>query len=183
MAVLTLTVGWYNLETYQKDRIQVFLNPQLDPLNRGYNVTQSIIAVGSGQWTGRGLGLGTQSRLDFLPEQQTDFIFASIAEELGFFGTSLVLGLFVVFFYRLIYIMKRVRDSYAFLVATGLASIFFTQVVLNIGMNLGIAPVIGLPLPFLSAGGSSLIASLISVGLIQNLARNYLKQAPIDEMV
>jgi rod shape determining protein RodA len=78
------------------DRIQVFLNPQLDPLNRGYNVTQSIIAVGSGQWTGRGLGLGTQSRLDFLPEQQTDFIFASIAEELGFFGTSLVL--YLVFF-------------------------------------------------------------------------------------
>lgn len=182
VVMLVLVVGWFNLEPYQKDRIQVFLNPQLDPLNRGYNVSQSIIAVGSGQWLGRGLGLGTQSRLDFLPEQQTDFIFASIAEELGFFGASLVIGLFVVFFYRLIYILRRVREDYSFLVATGLISIFFIQVILNIGMNLGLTPVIGLPLPFLSAGGSSLIASLISVGMIQNLARHYLKQAPAEDI-
>ncbi|MFH1867313.1 MAG: FtsW/RodA/SpoVE family cell cycle protein [Patescibacteria group bacterium] len=178
--IVVVSVSWFALADYQKSRLQVFLDPRLDPLGQGYNVSQSIVAVGAGQWLGRGLGLGTQSQLDFLPEQQTDFIFASIAEELGLFGATLILAFFAVFFGRVIRLMRRLRDDFSLLVVGGIASVLFSQVVLNISMNMGLAPVIGLPLPFLSAGGSSLVVSLISVGMIENLARRHSDQAPFE---
>ncbi len=179
--IVLLIVGWFGLKDYQQSRIQVFLNPQLDPLGKGYNVTQSIIAVGSGQWLGRGLGLGTQSQLDFLPEQQTDFIFASIAEELGLAGASLILLLFSIFFIRVIRLMSRLRDDFSLLVTGGIVSIIFIEVFLNISMNIGLAPVIGLPLPFLSAGGSSLVMSLVMVGMLENLSKKFAKFAPYEQ--
>ncbi|MFA4936669.1 MAG: rod shape-determining protein RodA [Patescibacteria group bacterium] len=181
ISIILVIIGWFGLKDYQQSRIQVFLNPQLDPLGQGYNVTQSIIAVGSGQWLGRGLGLGTQSQLDFLPEQQTDFIFASIAEELGLVGASLVLLLFSIFFIRVIRLMRRLRDDFSLLVVGGIISIIFIQVVLNISMNIGLAPVIGLPLPFLSAGGSSLVMSMVIVGMLENLSRKFSQLAPYEQ--
>lgn len=181
LMLVVMSFTWFGLKDYQKSRVRVFLNPQLEPLGTGYNVQQSIIAIGSGQWLGRGLGLGTQSQLNFLPEQQTDFIFASIAEELGLVGAGLVLALFGVWFYRVIKLMKKMRDDFSLLVAGGITSVIFAQVVLNIGMNMGMAPVIGLPLPFLSGGGSSLVITMLAVGMLENLARRYSRQAPFEE--
>lgn len=181
LVIITLLMGWFSLKDYQRARIEVFLNPRLDPLGQGYNVTQSIIAVGAGGLTGRGLGLGTQSRLDFLPEQQTDFIFASITEELGLIGSSLILFLYFIIFLRLVRLIRRLRDDFSLLVVGGFGSLLLVQVVLNISMNIGLAPVVGLPLPFLSTGGSSLVASLIVIGMIQNLSRHYGRQAPYEQ--
>ncbi|HBV33474.1 TPA: rod shape-determining protein RodA [Patescibacteria group bacterium] len=178
LIIVVMSLTWLGLKDYQKSRLQVFLNPHLNPLGTGYNVTQSVIAVGSGQWLGRGLGLGTQSQLDFLPEQQTDFIFASVAEELGLVGAGLVLVLFGVWFARVIRLMRRLRDDFSLLVTGGIAGIVFIQVALNISMNMGMAPVIGLPLPFLSSGGSSLVITMLAVGMLENLARHYSGQAP-----
>jgi len=175
--VMAVVVGIF-LKGYQRDRIKTFLNPQSDPLGRGYNVTQSVIAVGSGSLWGRGLGLGTQSQLKFLPEQHTDFIFASIAEELGLVGSTLVLLLWVGFFARILRLVRRLRDDFAVLVAVGITSLFAVQVILNIGMNIGLAPVVGVTLPFLSFGSSSLVVSLAAVGILENLARQYGRQAP-----
>jgi rod shape determining protein RodA len=137
-----------------------------------------MVAVGAGGLWGRGLGLGTQSQLHFLPEQQTDFIFASIAEELGFLGAGLVVALWLAFFLRLAWLIRRLRDDYAVLLAIGIFTTFAVQVALNIGMNLGLAPVVGLTLPFLSFGSSSLVMSLAAVGVLQNLARTYGHMAP-----
>lgn len=171
-------IGSFFLKDYQRDRLQTFLSPQRDPLGRGYNVTQSVIAVGAGGWWGRGLGLGTQSQLRFLPEQHTDFIFASISEELGLVGAATVLALWAGFFGRVIWLMRRLRDDFAVLVSVGIFAIFASQTVLNIGMNVGLAPVVGVTLPLLSFGGSSLVASLAAVGVLQNLAKHFRSNAP-----
>lgn len=179
--VLGLT-GSFFLKGYQRDRILTFLSPQADPLGRGYNVTQSVIAVGAGEWWGRGLGLGTQSQLKFLPEQHTDFIFASIAEELGLVGGALVLALTAGFLARLVWLMRRLRDDFAVLLAVGFFIVFAVQAALNIAMNLGLAPVVGLTLPFVSYGGSSLVVSLAAVGVLENLARHFKRQAPSDAL-
>lgn len=180
LALIVVLGGSLFLKGYQRDRIQTFLSPQADPLGRGYNVAQSVVAVGAGGWWGRGLGLGTQSQLKFLPEQHTDFIFASIAEELGFVGGALVLGLLAAFLARIIWLVRRLRDDFAVLVAVGFFSLFAVQAVMNIAMNLGVAPVVGLTLPFISYGGSSLVVSLAVVGVLENLARNFKDQAPSD---
>lgn len=180
LTVVVVSLGAFMLKDYQRERLMNVVNPRRDPLGTGYNVTQSVIAVGAGEWWGRGLGLGTQSRLKFLPEQHTDFIFASVAEELGFIGGSLVIGLWVVFFLRIASLMKRLRDDFGVLLVLGIAATFAVQVVLNIGMNIGLAPVVGLPLPFMSYGGSSLMASLAAVGILLNLAHAYGRQAKID---
>ena len=140
-----------------------------DPLGKGYNVRQSIIAVGSGQIIGRGLGLGTQSQLDFLPETFTDFIFASIAETLGFLGTFLVLFFFGMLFVRIVLIMKSSRDNFGIYLIYGFGLIFFVQTVINIGMNMGILPVAGLSLPFVSYGGSFLIMCMLALGIIESI--------------
>lgn len=174
-------VGSFFLKGYQRDRIRTFLDPQADPLGRGYNITQSIVAVGSGGWWGRGFALGTQSQLHFLPEQQTDFIFASIAEDLGFVGAGLVLALWLAWFGRILWLVRRFKDDFAVLVTVGIFTIFALQVSLNIAMNMGLAPIVGLPLPFLSFGGTSMVMSLAAVGLLQNLARHYKGDAPYGE--
>lgn len=159
------TIGWFGLKDYQQDRILTFIDPGRDPLRSGYNVRQATLAIGSGQLFGRGLGLGTQSQLNFLPTQDTDFIFAVIAEELGLVGVLLLLGLFSVFLSRFMVGIGAVRDVFGSYLLAGTTMLFFFEIVLNIGGNIGILPLTGVPLPFLSFGGSALVMSMLAVGL------------------
>lgn len=167
--IVLALVGWFMLKDYQQDRILVFINPSADPLGQGYNVTQSIIAVGSGQLTGRGLGLGPQSQLNFLPEEETDFIYSVIAEELGLLGAGIVVICFGLLFFRIWYQSRKVNDNYGIYLLLLIIFQFFIQAFINIGMNIGIMPVTGIPLPFISSGGSSLISGLILIGLIEGV--------------
>jgi len=163
-------IAWlFILQGYQKERIKVFLNPDLDPLGRGYNVSQAVIAIGSGGLWGKGLTFGSQSQLRFLPESQTDFIFAVLAEELGLAGIILLLGLFAFTFYRLIKIAKNSRDNFATYLVISTIALFFIQFIVNIGGNLGLLPITGITLPFISYGGSSLVANSILIGLIESI--------------
>ncbi|OGH70165.1 MAG: rod shape-determining protein RodA [Candidatus Magasanikbacteria bacterium RIFCSPHIGHO2_02_FULL_51_14] len=155
---------------YQKDRFLTFLNPERDPLGAGYNVTQSVIAVGSGQFFGRGLGFGSQSQLHFLPEAQTDFIFSVISEELGFLGASVVLLLFFFLLSRLLRIVRASRSEFGAYVALGILLLFFAQIMLNVGGAVGLLPITGVTLPFVSYGGSSLIMNFLLVGIAQSVA-------------
>lgn len=180
LGILGTPLSWLLLKEYQKTRFLSFLNPNQDPLGVGYNVIQSTIAVGSGQLFGRGLGRGTQSRLQFLPEFRTDFIFAFIAEELGFLGGLIVLALYSVFFWLLFKLLSQVQERFAQLIIIGIMSMFFFQVVVNIGMNIGIMPITGITLPFLSYGGSSVITSLLAVGLLTSISRFGLKRKNIE---
>lgn len=163
-------LGYAALEDYQKARITSFLSPNADPLGGNYNQIQSIIAVGSGEITGRGWGRGTQSHLRFLPEQHTDFIFATFSEEFGFLGAFVVLALFGILTVRIVVIALNASDLYSHLVLIGMVLFIFSQMVVNIGMNIGVLPVAGLPLPFMSYGGSSLIANLIAIGCVESVA-------------
>lgn len=156
---------WNHLEPYQRLRLTSFLNPLSDPLKSGYNLLQSLIAVGSGQIWGRGLGHGTQSQLQFLPERHTDFIFASLAEELGLVGSLILLSLFSLLCYRLIIASLNASDRFGRLLALGVFSLITFQTFINIAMNLGLAPITGITLPLISFGGSSLVSTLISLGL------------------
>ena len=168
--VVASGLSWFFvLEDYQKNRIYTFLDPNRDPQGRGYNVIQSIIAVGSGSITGRGVGHGLQSQLKFLPERQTDFIFASTAEELGLLGSGFILSMFGVMLVRMIKAAQSARDNFGMYLALGIFIMFLTQFVINVGMNLGIVPVTGIPLPLVSYGGSSLITTLLSLGLLQSI--------------
>jgi len=174
LAVLS-TGGYFILKDYQKDRIATFINPQNDPLGSGYNVIQSIVAVGSGGVFGKGLGHGSQSQLNFLPEKHTDFIFAVISEELGLVGSGIVLFLFLVIFYRLKETAKLARDNFGYLIVAGVMAMIIVQVFINVGMNIGIAPVTGVPLPLVSYGGSSLVSVLASLGLVQSIYMKRIK--------
>lgn len=160
------------LKDYQKDRVMTFVDPQSDPLGSGYNVIQSMIAIGSGNFWGKGLGHGSQSQLNFLPEKHTDFIFAVIAEEMGFIGGALVLLLFAIIFYRLLVIADEAQDNFGKLFALGTLFMLAFHMLINVGMNMGIMPVTGIPLPFVSYGGSSLIAFLIMIGIVQSIYIN-----------
>ena len=146
-----------------------FVDPGRDPLGSGYNVTQARIAIGSGGWWGTGFCGGPQSQLRFLRIRQTDFIFSVIGEELGFFGSVFVLALYVFILYRLIRIAMLARDTYGKLIVVGIVSMLFVQSFVNLGMNLGVMPVAGIPLPFVSSGGSSLIMLLTAEGVIQSI--------------
>jgi len=157
------------LRDYQKDRILTFVGVNQDQQGARYNVTQSVVAIGSGRWFGRGLGLGPQSQLNFLPEQSTDFIFAVIAEELGYLGSMLVLGTFALLFYRIYRAIRLSRDVFTTLLLTGFLYLLFIQMFINIGMNLGLLPVTGVPLPFVSYGGSALVSNLIIIGIIESI--------------
>ncbi len=168
LAILPIFIA--NLKDYQKARLEVFFNPAADPLSTGYNVVQSTIAVGSGQLFGRGLASGTQSQLNFLPSQHTDFIYAVLNEKMGFIGGILVLALFAALLLRALYIASRAEDRYGIFVATGVVSMLLFHLVINIGMNIGLMPVTGIPLPFLSYGGTSLLISLFAVGLLESIA-------------
>ena len=167
---LTAPIIWAFLKDYQKDRLTSFLSPQEDPLGSGYNLVQSIIAVGSGGLTGKGFGRGTQSQLNFLPEQKTDFIFATMAEELGFLGVSLVLGSLGLIIYRIYVIFSRCSDSLGSLVALGVGSVIVIHAFINIGMNIGLFPVTGVTLPLLSFGGSSLLSTMLGLGLVSSIS-------------
>ena len=171
IALLSTGIGWkFFLKPFQRDRVKVFLNPSLDPRGKGYNVRQAAIAVGSGQLLGRGLGKGMQSQHRFLPERQTDFIFAASSEEIGFLGTMTLLVLYFFLFYRLLKISRSARDDLGMYAVAGVFFLFFAHVVVNICMNIGLLPVTGIPLPFLSAGGSSFIVALMALGIAQNVA-------------
>ncbi|MCC6639524.1 rod shape-determining protein RodA [Candidatus Falkowbacteria bacterium] len=168
--VLAVALLWFfGFADYQKDRIKVFLNPSLDPLGAGYNVTQSMIAVGSGQWFGTGLSFGSQSKLKFLPEAQTDFIFAVIAEQLGFVGVIVLLTLFGVIIARLLVHAPTIHESGGGLLLLGISLTLSIQIFVNIGMNMGILPVTGVTLPLVSYGGSSLVTTLLLLGIGQGV--------------
>lgn len=168
--LLSSPVFWTLLADYQKQRIISFLNPASDPLGSGYNSMQAMIAVGSGGLAGRGLGQGTQSQLAFLPERHTDFIFAALSEELGFLAGVLVILAFGFLFLRLINILRMTPDLYSKALLGGIFLTFFVQTAINIGMNLGILPITGIPLPFVSAGGSSLVSMSASLGIASSLS-------------
>lgn len=157
---------WNRLDPYQQRRLLVFLDPSTDPRASGYHLIQSQVAIGSGGILGKGFTLGSQKRLAFLPEQQTDFIFPIVAEELGFVGVSLALGLFAALFLRTIRVAVRSSTPFASLVAFGLTSAWFTHVIVNVGMTIGLMPITGIPLPFFSYGGSFMLASWLSVGIL-----------------
>ncbi len=172
IASLVVTpISWIFLKNYQKDRILSFLSPTQDPLGVGYNVIQSMIAVGSGEFAGRGLGRGTQSRLRFLPEFRTDFIFASIAEEFGFAGSVIVLILCGLLVGRSLMVINQASDKFGSLLVFGVMGMLFFQVAVNIGMNVGLLPITGITLPLLSYGRSSLLTTLISLSFIASVSR------------
>ncbi|EKE21234.1 MAG: hypothetical protein ACD_7C00304G0004 [uncultured bacterium] len=169
LGLFSLIVIWFLLADYQKNRIINFINPENDPKGSGYNVIQSMVAVGSGGLTGKGLGHGSQSQLNFLPENHTDFIFAVIVEEFGVLGSGVVIILLVIIFYRLKKIAQIAMDNLGYLIVAGSMAMFFVQVVVNIGMNIGVMPVTGIPLIFLSYGGSSLVVSFMTIGIVNNI--------------
>ena len=159
---------WQLLKDYQYRRIDTFLNPELDPLGSGYHITQSKIALGSGGWTGRGFMQGTQSRLNFLPEKHTDFIFTTLAEEFGFLGAISLLGLYALIILFCIFSAIANRDRFGSLLTLGVAATFFLFFAVNMSMVMGMAPVVGVPLPLVSYGGSAMLVLLIAFGLAQS---------------
>lgn len=162
-------IAWSFFAPYQRARIVNFLHPELDPQGTGYNVLQSIIAVGNGGMFGQGFGHGSQSQLNFLPEKHTDFIFATIAESAGFFGSLILLVLFGVLFSRFYFIAGQSRDAFGYFLVVGVMALFLIHVLINIGMNIGVMPVTGIPLPLVSYGGSSLVSFLIGCGLVMSV--------------
>lgn len=156
---------WNSLATYQKNRLLVFLDPGVDPRGAGYQLIQSKVAIGSGGLTGKGYTLGTQKRLDFLPEQHTDFIFSVVGEELGFLGTMLALTLFGYVLYRLVRMAENAPDPFAGLVLFGIFGTWLVHIFVNVGMTIGLVPITGIPLPFVSYGGSFLLMSWLAAGV------------------
>jgi rod shape determining protein RodA len=162
---------WIIMHDYQRQRILTFLNPEHDPLGTGYNSIQAVISIGSGGFMGLGLGKGTQSRLLFLPEYHTDFVFASLVEELGFVGGCMTLIFYTVMLIRMLKIGFNAEFAYGWYFAVGLFAQLFIQIVVNMGMNMGLLPITGITLPFVSYGGSSILSSFIGLGLLQALRR------------
>jgi rod shape determining protein RodA len=168
--ILIATMSWFFvLHDYQKQRVTTFLNPAQDALDSGYNVIQATIAIGSGGFGGMGIGRGSQSQLNFIPERHTDFIFATISEESGLIGSSLVLFFFGLIFLRMKNIIRMANDKFGRLVVSGVVITIFFQVWVNIGMNMGLVPVAGISLPFLSYGGSFLMVSMFLMGIVQSV--------------
>jgi len=165
-AIASIPVLWHFMHDYQKNRVLTLLDPQSDPLGAGYHVIQSTIAIGSGGLFGKGFLQGTQARLHFLPEQHTDFIFSVLAEEGGFVAVTVLLLLYAILIIRILLISQRANSRFASLVCIGVASIFMLYIVVNIGMVSGLLPVVGLPLPFISYGGSALVTMLAALGLV-----------------
>jgi rod shape determining protein RodA len=170
--VLIFTTLWFfAFAPYQKARIVNFLNPLADIHGSGYNVFQATIAVGSGQIVGKGLGFGTQARLEFLPEPQADFIFAAFSEEWGFIGSTLVIILYGLIMWRILHNASLGATNFEMLFGMGIAIFFMSHIVINIGMNLGIFPVTGIPLPFMSYGGSHLVTEFAGLGILMSMRR------------
>lgn len=177
-AVLNLVSGglgkvfWGILHDYQKDRLILFLDPGKDPLGGGYHLIQSRIAIGAGQLWGRGLTNGTQTQLNFIPEQHTDFIFSAVGEELGFVGAIALICVFWLVCLRLVIIAQNAKDNFGSLLAIGVLSMLVFQVIVNIGMTIGLAPVTGIPLPWMSYGRSALLTNFIALGLVESVANH-----------
>ena len=169
----TLFFAWnYLLISYQKTRILTLFNPESDPLGSGYHIIQSKIAIGSGGLTGKGITKGSQSQLDFVPEQSTDFIFSVLAEELGFLGFLLLITIYSLIIYRCFSLSLKCEDNFSRLLGSSLTFVFFTYIFVNIGMVSGLLPVVGVPLPLISYGGSSLITLMASFGIIMSIHKH-----------
>jgi rod shape determining protein RodA len=164
------TVFWNVLKDYQKERLIMFLDPEKDALGAGYHLIQSRIAIGAGGLWGQGINQGTQTQLNFIPEQHTDFIFSAIGEECGFWGSLLLIATFWFLCWRIIRVAQTAKDNFGSLLVIGILSMLVFQVVVNIGMNVGIAPVTGIPLPWISYGRSALLKNFISIGIIESVA-------------
>lgn len=160
----------FGLKPYQRQRLVTFLDPMSDPKGSGYNSIQSMIAVGSGQLLGKGYRKGTQSQLNFLPEHHTDFIFSVFSEEHGFVGCFILVALYLAFLLNGLSVAYQSHDKFGILLALGIITIFFWHIVINMGMVMGILPIVGVPLPFLSYGGSSLVTSILGVAILTNIA-------------
>ncbi len=173
--LISLPIAWMNLHNYQKERILNFLNPDRDPLGSGYHIIQSKIAIGSGELTGKGFLQGTQAQLDFLPEKHTDFIFTLFAEEFGFLGALTLITLYTAIIITMILISYRCTYAFGRYIIAGISTMFFVYVFVNIGMVSGILPVVGIPLPLISFGGTSMITMMTAFGLILNIEnhKNY----------
>lgn len=167
---VTIPLVWFLLKDYQKQRILTFLNPDRDPLGAGYHIIQSKIAIGSGMLTGKGYLKGTQNALSFLPEQHTDFIFSVFAEEWGFVGSAILIIVFLLLIVWGLNVAYSCRDPFGTILAVGISAMIFWQVVINIGMVMGLMPVVGVPLPFVSYGGSSIATMMIAIGLLSNIS-------------
>lgn len=168
-ALIPLPLVFNFLHDYQRQRLLTFMNPSADPFGASYNVVQSLISVGSGGIFGKGFGQATQSVLKFLPERHTDFIFATISESLGFLGASFLIGLYIYLLYKLYRMTLAVRDEFSRLTILGFFFLFLTHAFLNIGMNIGIVPIVGITLPFASYGGSSLLTCFIILGIASSI--------------
>ena len=168
MGLASLPVAWHFLHDYQKQRVMTFLNPEADPLGSGYNIMQSMIAIGSGGFFGKGYIQGSQGQLDFLPEKQTDFIFTMLAEEFGFFGCAIVLVIFALILWMAVGVCIRSKSMFGSLIAIGIAAMLFVHLWINIAMVMGLIPVVGVPLPMLSYGGSIMISMMLGFGLLLN---------------
>jgi rod shape determining protein RodA len=171
VGIATPTI-WSQLHPYQQKRIITFINPEQDPRGAGYQIIQSQVAIGSGGFWGKGYLKGSQTHLRFLPAQHTDFIFSVIGEEFGFLGIAIILSLYLVFLLRLVFIAGSVRHQFGSLVVIGITTIIAFHIIVNVGMTIGFAPVTGLPLPFLSYGGSFLMANLLMAGVVLNISKN-----------
>lgn len=169
LAAAALPLLWFSMRTYQRQRVFTLLNPEQDPLGTGYHIIQSKIAIGSGGLYGKGWLYGTQSHLDFLPESSTDFIFAVLGEELGLIGILLLLGLYLFVILRGLYIATQAQDSFARLLAGSLTLVFFVYIFVNTGMVSGILPVVGVPLPLISYGGTSLVTIMAGFGILMSI--------------
>ena len=176
--IILAPIGWYLLKDYQKERILTFFDPERDPLGSGYHIIQSMIAIGSGGLFGKGFLKGSQTQLKFLPEQQTDFVFSVFAEEWGFVGGMILMAMFLSLILWGLKIVVHSKDYLGALVAFGITMLIFWEVFINVSMVLGILPVVGIPLPFLSYGGSSMVVLMTAVGLLMNISvRRFILQS------
>jgi rod shape determining protein RodA len=169
-------VFWNLLRDYQKDRLILFLDPYKDPLGGGYHLIQSRIAIGAGQMWGQGLNEGTQTQLNFIPEQHTDFIFSAVGEEFGFVGSMVILFIYWLICLRLVAIARGAKENFGSLLAVGVLAMIAFQVVVNLGMNIGLAPVTGIPLPWFSYGRSALLTNFIAIALVESVVNSQQKK-------
>lgn len=168
-AAIVVPIGWAHIKPYQKSRVETFLNPASDPEGQGYNVRQALIAVGSGGLSGRGFGQGSQTVLNFLPVPHADFIFAGFAESAGFVGSIVLIAVYTFLIIRIIGIARESLDPFGQLLAVGIATKLFFQIAVHIGINIGMLPVTGIPLPFMSYGGTAMIVDLASIGILESI--------------
>src|SRR5207245_10972010 len=169
-AAPTLPVTWALAKDYQRARLSAFLDPYSDPQGAGWNIIQSLIAVGSGGATGKGLTAGTQSPLGYLPIAESDFVFAGLAEDLGFVGAVILFALYLILLFAALRIAFRARDPFGLLLATGVVAMLMFQILVNVGMAISLMPVTGIPLPFISHGASSLVSICFCLGVLQSVS-------------